>query len=674
MQNVTFAFKQLYGDILSHVELRARIDDETDEQSNPLYYTTADIYGCEISRNICKDDKPEIGGANAAELKLSVVPRRDIPRGAKVVLELRYVSGTSCSEWIPKGTFFVDTRETTFGNLVTTLNCFDAMLSAEQTYIQDDVTETWPQTESTIVGKILQRMWGNVTLDSRVTLKDYNVEYPNDLTCREILGYIAAANGGNWTITDENKLMLVKLAYPKNVLSTETPEAISFFENVITFEGQMPFSDYALSNTQNQAISFYDTIITAEPISPWGSEISPNHDDPNIRRRLEEYNKQTVLDPYNKVIVWYDDEKGFIAPAQTNGVDNEVVSGNDEGYTTLEIDCPWGTQQMANDLLGYYAGLQYKSYEVSHAAISPAAEMGDIVVFDGHAMPLLEQSVSIGGGYYPDIAAPDDGEVDSEYPYVTRTQKEIERRVKLGADYYGVKITRKDGITIEKTDGSTTKSRAKFNSDYLEFYDDDGNQALYFDINSGTYMFKGTMNVNNGQFTVDTDGHVSINSGEFHIGGTAQAPNFNVDQSGNLTTKGNLNAEGNNTVKGYFGVRRDADNLNGYMGATTGTRTVDGQTQTTYGVALCHGSPDQGAWQNSPYVVVTDGGCRMQSDSSNIYVTNTDARITVGGMYLQIKQTLLGTYIDFCLSDNTVVFSIDSDGKAYYHGDEVATV
>ena len=58
-----------------------------------------------------------------------------------------------------------------------------------------------------------------VELDSRTALNgSYQVEYPNDYTMREVLGYIGAVNGGNWNITETGKLRLVRL----NELPPET--------------------------------------------------------------------------------------------------------------------------------------------------------------------------------------------------------------------------------------------------------------------------------------------------------------------------------------------------------------------------------------------------------------------------------------------------------------------
>ena len=428
MQSVSQKFRTLYASNLSHVEVKAYIYTGT---STYVEYDNASIYGVEISRNVLPNSTPEVGGATSGEMKISILPQDTIPRGAKIKLFLRIATDDDASEWINKGTWYIDSRETSFGQLVTTFNCVDAMLMTEQTY-PNAGTETWPKAETAVVNTICGLMDG-VTLDSRTTLAGYNVEYPNDLTCREILGYIAAANGGNWTITDDNKLFLVKWVYASGR------------------------SDY------------------------------------NVYTNLQEYTILGETNPINKVIIWYDDENGFIAPAQNNGVDNEVVSGNDDGYYTLEVDCPWATQAMANNLLTLFNGWVYKAYDLTHAAVIPAAEMGDVITFDGISTPMLSLNVSIGGGFYPDISSPGQDEVDSEFPYQTQTQKAIQRKVTLDQPYFGVTISREEGLKIERSDNT---SEALFNSQVFTMraqVDGSMKDRIYFDPVKGDYIFDGVL-------------------------------------------------------------------------------------------------------------------------------------------------------------------------------------
>ena len=87
---------------------------------------------------------------------------------------------------------------------------YDAMLKAEQTYFDEGDPGTWPRSQQTVVNEICTRM--GVALDGRTALNPaYRAEYPNDLTMRELLGYVAAAHGGNWMMTDEGRLLLAPL-------------------------------------------------------------------------------------------------------------------------------------------------------------------------------------------------------------------------------------------------------------------------------------------------------------------------------------------------------------------------------------------------------------------------------------------------------------------------------
>ena len=64
-----------------------------------------------------------------------------------------------------------------------------------------------------VVADIASRM--GVPVDPRTVINPaYTVGYPNDLTMREILGYIAAAHAGNFVITDAGALRLVPLYNP----------------------------------------------------------------------------------------------------------------------------------------------------------------------------------------------------------------------------------------------------------------------------------------------------------------------------------------------------------------------------------------------------------------------------------------------------------------------------
>ena len=141
------------------------------------------------------------------------------------------------SEWIPKGVFFFSTRKTDKVTGAMTVKGYDAMLKAEQTWLTSDYdTENWPMSQADAVADIAARI--GVEVDSRTVLSTaFPVAYPidenGDLTMREVLGYIAASNAGNWIITDEGNLLLVgycDIPEETNYLVTENGDVILFGE------------------------------------------------------------------------------------------------------------------------------------------------------------------------------------------------------------------------------------------------------------------------------------------------------------------------------------------------------------------------------------------------------------------------------------------------------------
>ncbi len=191
------------------------------------------------------------------------------------------------------------------------------------------------------------------------------------------------------------------------------------------------------------------------------------------------------LEPISRVTVWYDDEHAFTA-------------GDDTGRT-MELDCPWATQAMADNLLSSLKGYVYKPFTAGDALLDPAAELGDGVTVAGTYSVLAQMDTTLDGLGAASIGAPGEDEIDHEYPYHSPQAREMARKVTLGQSYYGAKITRQNGLEIVKTGAdSSQKSRVVLNSDTLAFYNDDGQAALYFDTATGRYMFRGDINMQGG--------------------------------------------------------------------------------------------------------------------------------------------------------------------------------
>ena len=183
--------------------------------------------------------KPSVGGCVSRQIDIMIKLKGTIPRMAEIKLETRlvlkdFVTGeiTSTSEWLPKGTFYIDTRQTDKVSGALIIHGYDAMLKAEQMFLTETTEDDWPKPMDEVVEEIAKRM--GVTVDSRTVISHtMMVGFPLEYTMREILGYIAAAHCGNWIITDAGELRLIAL----NSIPPETSYLVDEDGYAITFGG-----------------------------------------------------------------------------------------------------------------------------------------------------------------------------------------------------------------------------------------------------------------------------------------------------------------------------------------------------------------------------------------------------------------------------------------------------
>lgn len=221
-------------------EVRAIINNDT---VHP--YTQEQIVSA-TTRAAMLDNELAIGNCIAKELNLVLTNFAGfptIPRMAKIIMEFRLNDGTTQSNWYPKGTYYIDTRDESYQGILT-INAYDPMLKSEQSFTKEGNQGNWPRSDYSVVQTIATAM--GVEIDSRTTAilsKGYQINYPGivledgvpqystdgAMSMRQVLGYIGAMYGGNWIITDENKLRLIVLGdipTPTNYLITQNNDII----------------------------------------------------------------------------------------------------------------------------------------------------------------------------------------------------------------------------------------------------------------------------------------------------------------------------------------------------------------------------------------------------------------------------------------------------------------
>lgn len=178
-------------------------------------------------------DQPDIGNCASRQIDLTLRNPGSIPRSARMLVFVRLVLEDEASEWIPKGVFYISTRRLDTRTGFLELHGFDAMRRAGEVWDIDPYAD-WPMSEQEAVADIARQM--GVEVDPRTVLSggfpvDYPVDEDGDLAMADVLEGIAVSEAGNWIISDEGKLLLLRLGDippETNYLVDENGDAITF--------------------------------------------------------------------------------------------------------------------------------------------------------------------------------------------------------------------------------------------------------------------------------------------------------------------------------------------------------------------------------------------------------------------------------------------------------------
>lgn len=107
---------------------------------------------------------------------------------------------------------------------------------------------------------------------------------------------------------------------------------------------------------------------------------------------------------------------------------NMYFAGNDDGYV-MTIECPYGTQQMATDLLAKAKGFEYQGFTAEQVILPPETELGDGVTVAGIYGMVARRSFKFTPGMTSNIEAPRELEVQHEYKYSSPQQRKTERQI-----------------------------------------------------------------------------------------------------------------------------------------------------------------------------------------------------------------------------------------------------
>ena len=203
MHTTSALYRQLWRDPRHRKEMSVNIAGEDYREDRIVSLeTSGGVFG-----------QPDIGNCASRQIDLSLRQPGSIPRSAEMRVFVRLAAGERVSEWIPKGVFFISTRKLDKVSGVLDIHGFDAMRRAGDVWDIDPYAN-WPMSQQEAAADIARQM--GVELDPRTVLSsDFPVAYPvdenGDMAMQDVLEGIAVCSAGNWVITDEGKLLLLRL-------------------------------------------------------------------------------------------------------------------------------------------------------------------------------------------------------------------------------------------------------------------------------------------------------------------------------------------------------------------------------------------------------------------------------------------------------------------------------
>lgn len=174
-----------------------------------------------------------------------------------------------------------------------------------------------------------------------------------------------------------------------------------------------------------------------------------------VLRRVTSVDVAPQFDNYSKVVIHVSDDTTYVA-------------GNDTGRT-LEIDNPFGTQAMANNMLASLTGYQYQPYQAQGTLLDPAAEIGDAVNMRGAYGGIYTRERTFGRLMKADVSAPHDEEINHEYQFESPQERKFKRQID---DVKASLIIANDRIdaSVSKTGGEQSSFGWSLTSDSHRWY------------------------------------------------------------------------------------------------------------------------------------------------------------------------------------------------------------
>lgn len=233
-----------------------------------------------------------------------------------------------------------------------------------------------------------------------------------------------------------------------------------------------------------------------------------------------EFESSPTKDPYTRVTLYTG------ATDEETGESIYYTAGTDDGLT-LEINCMWATQQMANNILTIINGHKYRSFTSSDTFIDPSFEIGDCLKSNGKYGGIFEFNNSFNDELFiSTLSSPDSSDIEDEFKFedpsttsYNRKFNELETSLSVMAGLIESKVSYVEVETVISQSLNSIKLNVKNNdkSSTIELKHDG------ITISSGEIDFTGTVTFND----LETSGSTVINGSNITTG-TISAERLNL--------------------------------------------------------------------------------------------------------------------------------------------------
>lgn len=267
----------------------------------------------------------------------------------------------------------------------------------------------------------------------------------------------------------------------------------------------------------------------------------------NLLQRVGKLERGELASGFSKVVINVGTDENGDAISYSAGTDGGVA---------LIINNPFGTQQMANNMLQIIRGKQYQAYTATDALLDPAAELGDGVSIDDIYSGVYSRTVDFSPLMASDISAPSDEEIEHELTGANETAtdrsysrlvKNVSARISQTASQIAAEIeartTSEEELSSrieQNADSISAKVSKKSPTGQTAFgWDLRDDQWTIFNGSESNYVLKATRD------GLEVKGKITALSGT--IGG--------FDILSNYLSYGNMTWEGSASNGLYFGTK-----------------------------------------------------------------------------------------------------------------------